>query len=446
MLERIPVRVGAAFLLIVLTVLAATATGSTVVAACVGLVAAAALTLILAGLILEPLRRITRAVSRLAGGNLQERISRRPAGELGELAEAFNQMAGRVEELVEGASRDHDRMLAALNSSADGVVALDSDDVIAFANVAAERLFQRTARFLTGHPFAWAMPDAQAIDALRASRAQGEPRSLVVERPYKQHLQMIVTPIINGGDWASLVVFHDVTEVRRVETMRRDFVANVSHELRTPLAALKSVIETLQTGAVKDPDTAADFLSRADAELDRLVNMVEELLQLSRIESGEVPLSLQQLEIREVLETAVHRMAPNAEKHGLRLSLDVQPAVPAVMIDRVLMERAVINLIDNAVKFTPEGGSIVVSADSTDGAVNVEVRDTGEGIDPVDLPRVFERFYKTDRARRTVGTGLGLAIVKHTIEAHGGMVRAESDPGRGSTFAFSIPVRAPAET
>jgi two-component system phosphate regulon sensor histidine kinase PhoR len=217
-------------------------------------------------------------------------------------------------------------------------------------------------------------------------------------------------------------------------------VANVSHELRTPLAALKSVIETLQTGAVNDPALAADFLSRADGELDRLVQMVEELLQLSRIESGEVPLSLQPLQIGDVLSTAVHRMMPQAQRQGVDLAL-VPHTGGDIMADRVLLERAVVNLIENAVKFTPPGGSIQISVHSSNGVVTVDVRDSGAGIDPADLPRVFERFYKADRARRAGGTGLGLAIVKHTIEAHGGSVTAASEPGKGSTFSFSIPAR-----
>jgi len=440
MLGSTSIRIGAAFLLLIAATFAALALGSVAVAAAIAIVTAVALTLILTSAISRPLGRITDAVKGIAAGNLQERVSPRPPGEIGELADAFNQMARRVEELVVTASQDHDRMLAALNSSADAVVALNSNDAIAFANAAAERILLRPLQTMTGNPFAWVMSNAQVIDALRSSREEGQSRSLVVERPYRQYFQVIVTPIIDGGDWASLVVFHDVSEVRRAEVMRRDFVANVSHELRTPLAALKSVIETLRTGAVEDSELARDFLSRADAELDRLVQMVEELLQLSRIESGEVPLTLQSLEISEILAAAVDRMESQANKHGLNLSVNVASAVPSVEVDRVLLERAVINLIDNAVKFTPEGGFIVVSAHSSDGMVTVEVRDTGEGIDPIDLPRVFERFYKADRARRAGGTGLGLAIVKHTIEAHGGSVKAESDPGKGSVFRFSIPV------
>jgi len=285
------------------------------------------------------------------------------------------------------------------------------------------------------------MPDEHFLDALRASREGANRQSLVIERANRRYLQAIVAPIIGGGDWATLIVFHDVTDTRRAEQVRRDFVANVSHELRTPLAALKSVIETLHAGAVDDPATARDFLSRAEDEMDRLVLMVEELLQLSRIESGELPLALEPLDMRDVLTNAVDRMRTQANRKGVSLTLDLALATPLVVADRELLERAVVNLIHNAVKFTAEGGSIDVSGRPDDGGVTVEVRDSGEGIDPVDLPRVFERFYKADRARRAGGTGLGLAIVKHTIEAHGGSVKADSEPGRGSTFRFSVPVK-----
>jgi two-component system phosphate regulon sensor histidine kinase PhoR len=171
--------------------------------------------------------------------------------------------------------------------------------------------------------------------------------------------------------------------------------------------------------------------------------MVEELLELSRIESGEMPLALHEVAAEDVLMTALDRMKPKAERHGLSLTLDAPASLPSIIADRNLLERAIVNLIDNAVKFTPAGGDIYVSASVSDGFLTVDVRDTGEGIDPGDLPRVFERFYKADRARRGGGTGLGLAIVKHSIEAHGGSVSAKSEPGRGSSFTFSIPARRP---
>ena len=404
-------------------------------------IAAVALALILSAVVLTPLERITRTAAKIAAGDLDARVTPRPSGALGNMADAFNQMARTLQEQIAHASRDHSRMVAALDSSADAVIALDDRDVIAFANPAAEYLLRRPLPGLVGNPFVWAIADAEVVEALRSSREIGESQRLLVERPPGRHLEVVLTPIVDGGDWASLVVFHDVTNVRRVEQVRRDFVANVSHELRTPLAALKSVIETLQAGAIEDPAATEEFLARGDEEIDRLVLMVEELLELSRIESGEIPLALQDVPAGHILAAAVDRMKPKAERHGLNLTLDAPESLPNINADRNLLERAIVNLIDNAVKFTRTGGDIHVAARASDGLLTVDVRDTGEGIDPDDLPRVFERFYKADRARRGGGTGLGLAIVKHSIEAHGGSVSAKSEPGRGSRFSFSIPAR-----
>ncbi|MEX0786564.1 MAG: ATP-binding protein, partial [Dehalococcoidia bacterium] len=212
-----------------------------------------------------------------------------------------------------------------------------------------------------------------------------------------------------------------------------------SHELRTPLAAIKSVIETLQRGALAEPEAAADFLARADAEADRLVQMVEELLELSRIESGQVPLVRQPVDVSDVLARAVERMRAQAQLNDVGLTLEVSPGLPAITGDGERLERVVLNLLQNAIKFTPAGGSVHVSANREADTVTVRVHDTGEGIDADELPRVFERFYKGDRSRVGAGSGLGLAIVKHTVEAHGGTVGVSSDPGRGSTFTFTIP-------
>jgi two-component system phosphate regulon sensor histidine kinase PhoR len=217
-------------------------------------------------------------------------------------------------------------------------------------------------------------------------------------------------------------------------------VANVSHELRTPLASVKSVIETLQGGALEEQATARDFLTRMDMEVDRLVNLVEELLELSRIESGEVPLVRRPVSIGEVVVSAVERMRPAARRRRLKLSVDVPPQLPPVVGDAARLERVVVSLVDNAIKFTMPEGAVQVSAALNDGRVAITVRDTGVGIDPQDLARTFERFYKADRSRQGGGTGLGLAIVKHTVEAHGGSVAVESEPGRGSAFTIFVPV------
>jgi two-component system phosphate regulon sensor histidine kinase PhoR len=440
-LQTIRLRIGAALALLVAATFVGLATGSLLVALIVASIAALILAFVLSSLVLTPLERIRHIAANIAAGDLHARVEPRPLGEMGDMADAFNQMARSLEEQIAKASRDRSRMLAALGSTADAVIALDNSDVIAFANPAAEKLLQRPLSGLVGRPFVWAIADAAVIEALHASRDIHQPQRLLVERPNGRYLEVVLTPIIDGGDWATLAMFHDVTNVRRVEQVRRDFVANVSHELRTPLASLKSVIETLQAGAIEEPEVAAEFLSRGDQELDRLVLMVEELLELSRIESGEVALALEEVAAADLLTTAVDRMKPKAERHGLNLALDIPHPLADITADRNLLERAIVNLIDNAVKFTPSGGDIRVSGSVDDGLLTIAVRDTGEGIDPDDLPRVFERFYKADRARRRGGTGLGLAIVKHSVEAHGGSIFAESEPGRGSRFSFSIPAR-----
>ena len=261
-------------------------TRSVLVAVVVTAVAAALLSLAIGSTILRPLARLARAARSIAAGNLSERVSPRPSGEVGELADSFNQMAQSLEDLIAAASQERNRLAAALNSSIDAVVAVTAEGRIAFVNVAAERLFLRPHEELVGNPLVWVMPDEQVIEALRASREESRRETRVVGRPNRQQLQVITTPIIGGGEWVALAVFHDLTDVKRVEQMRRDFVANVSHELRTPLASIKSVIETLQGGALEDREAAEGFLSRADAEVDRLAQMVQELLELSALNRG----------------------------------------------------------------------------------------------------------------------------------------------------------------
>ena len=440
MLESLRFRIAAAFVLATVAVLAFhEVAGSAVATAAVAVVAAGFLGVALGGSIKSSLDTLAGAARTMSGGDLSQRVSPRPPGEVAEVADAFNQMADSLEALLSAASEERNRLIAALNSSSDAVLAVNGEGRVAFANAAAVRLFDRAQGDLVGNPFVWIMPSEDAVEALRASREEGRREARLIERPNRQYLQVATAPILGGGEWVALVVLRDVTDVKRAEQVRRDFVANVSHELRTPLASVKSVIETLQGGALEDEATAREFLARADAEIDRLVQMVEELLELSRIESGEVPFAQQPVEMGNVLVEAVERLRPQAERQGLNLTLDVSPDLPPVVGDAERLGRVAVNLLQNAIKFTPAGGSIRVSVALAGGDVTVKVSDTGTGIAPEDLPRVFERFYKADRSRGSIGTGLGLAVVRHTVEAHGGSVSAESEPGRGSTFSFSIP-------
>jgi two-component system, OmpR family, phosphate regulon sensor histidine kinase PhoR len=402
--------------------------------------------LVLAGVFVFAAIGTVRRSAKLLGGAAREVADGQFAvrmemgeDELGSAAAEFNRMATKLEQRVEAASQERNRLMAAINSSVDGVIAVDAENNVTFANAAVATLLGREPEELLGQPFVWVVSDSGVIQALRDSREESVRSSHEIERPRRTFLRAIVTPIRGGGAWSSLVVFHDLTDVKRVEQVRRDFVANVSHELRTPLAAIKSVIETLDGGAMDDREVAHEFLNRADAEVERLVQMVEELLELSRIESGELRLNLESVDISAVVSGAVDRLRPQAGRLGLDLRVEIPSQLPEVRGDRLSLERAVVNLVHNATKFTAEGGSILVAATEADGGVEVSVADTGAGIDAQDLPRIFERFYKADRARRAGGTGLGLAVVKHTIEAHGGRVEAESELGQGSVFRFWLP-------
>ena len=411
--------------------------GATIAVLAGGTGAAFVATGALALAVLASLGRIESAARLAAAGDLDQRVA--PGGALPELASSFDELVSALGGRLEGAAQERRRLEGVLNSSIDAVLAVDADGKITFANAAAEALFERPHDELVGNPFGWVVPEEQAIEALRASRERAQAESVISERPNHQFLQVVTTPIAGGGDWAALAVFHDVTDVKRTEQVRRDFIANVSHELRTPLASIKSLIETLEAGALEEPETAKDFLLRANQEVDRLVRLVEELLELSRIESGGVPIAREPVDLLAVIDGAVDRLRPHARSKGVELSWEAADGLPHIEGDAERLERVVVNLLLNALKFTPKGGLVLVRASAQDGAVAVSVSDTGTGIAAEDLPRVFERFYKADRARGSTGTGLGLAIVKHTVEAHGGRVSAESEEGRGATFAFTIP-------
>jgi two-component system, OmpR family, phosphate regulon sensor histidine kinase PhoR len=390
--------------------------------------------------LLRPLHAVRREAESIAGGNFTARVWPVPRGPAEQLVRAFNNMAEHVDARIAQASHERSRLAAAMNSSIDAVAALDREGRILFANLGFERAFGRPAEDVVGEPFAWVLADEQVLDAVRASRDQGLRQIATVERPGRQFFQVTTTPIASGGEWSVLAVCHDVTDVKRTDQIRRDFIANVSHELRTPLASIKSVVETLAEGALQDEEVAQEFLRRADYEVDRLVLLVEELLELSRIESGEQPLSRTQTDIGCLLQEVVERLRPQAEREQIDLRLDCVPELGAVEVDPARIELAVLNLVHNALKFTSAAGTVTVSAARQPGQIVVEVSDTGVGIAASELPRIFERFYKVDQSRASKGSGLGLALVKHAVEAHGGSVSVRSQPGKGSVFSFMLPV------
>ena len=258
--------------------------------------------------------------------------------------------------------------------------------------------------------------------------------------PRHQFIRCIATPLAPQLPGSVLLLFQDLTRIHQLEIIRQDFVSNVSHELRTPLASLKALVETLQDCALQDPDAAKNFLERMNSEIDNLTQMVQELLELSKIESGRVPLEKRETSPNKLLSKVAERMQLQAQRGKLDLIIDIQQKLPAIMVDTTRMEQVLVNLIHNAIKFTLPGGKITLSAIQQNHEIIFSIKDTGIGIPPRDLERIFERFYKVDRARSEHGTGLGLSIARHLVEAHGGRIWAESIQTKGSTFYFSIPI------
>jgi two-component system phosphate regulon sensor histidine kinase PhoR len=237
-----------------------------------------------------------------------------------------------------------------------------------------------------------------------------------------------------------LLLFQDLTRIHQLEIIRQDFVSNVSHELRTPLASLKALVETLQESASHDLEASNKFLGMMDIEIDKLTQIVQELLELSKIESGRVPLDKRNTSPNDLLINVAERMQLQVQRGKLDLIINAQQKIPDIMVDVNQIEQVLVNLIHNAIKFTLPGGKITLSAFQQKNELVISVKDTGIGIPPRDIKRIFERFYKVDRARSAHGTGLGLSIARHLVEAHGGNIWVESIQTKGSTFFFSIPL------
>lgn len=402
----------------------------------------AAVALLTITLVLPRLRRLesATAVARaLADGRFDERVEWNDA-QFGSLAAALNAAGERIGRLVASLRLERAQLEALLNASSDATVAVDRGGAIVYMNEAARQMFGATRRE-TGRPFIEVARDHDLNELLSAAAQRGERSVRVVTYgPSQRWLQATAVPIAGGDGWAALAVFHDLTEVRRLDSVRRDFISNVSHELRTPLAGIRAAAETLQEGALREPDAAAEFLGHIQRETDRMTQLVEELLELSRIESGAAPMRFEHLDASALVRDAVERFTRQAERAGIALRAGAPDAPMPVVGDAERLDQALGNLVANAIKFTPDGGSVDVVAEESGNDIVISVRDTGIGIEPEQQARVFERFYKADKGRGG-GTGLGLAIVKHIVRAHEGSVAVESRPGRGSTFTVRLPRR-----
>ena len=393
----------------------------------------------------RPLADLTRGAERLAEGDFSHHIHVSGSRELVTLARTFNGMTDRLAAAFRTSEHDRQQLRTILSGMVEGVVAVDARLRVLFTNERAGELLEFDPTAAVGRVLWESIRQRAVREAVDAALAGGGPqrRELAWDGASERFLTLYVSLLPGSAPTGAVLVVHDTTELRRLERLRQDFVANVSHELKTPLANIKSSVETLLDGAAEDPASRGLFLGEIAAQTDRQQMLIEDLLSLARIESAEPRLTLERVSVDDAVHACLDRHRTRAEAKRLRLdgvALAGTPSDLAVRADEEGLAQVLDNLVDNAIKYTP-AGRITVRWKATPDAVAVEVEDTGLGIPQADLPRVFERFYRVDKARtREVGgTGLGLAIVKHLVQAMKGGVSVRSELGAGCTFSVTLP-------
>jgi two-component system phosphate regulon sensor histidine kinase PhoR len=403
----------------------------------------------------RPLSEMAVVARRLADGALGQRVRAGSRDEIGILAGTLNAMADQLEVKIRQVTEDRAQLWAILSSMVEGIMVLDGAGRVLQVNPAWEHIFSARSEEIKGrlHPEVIRHPEITSIvsQALETRRAQSGEVFLTAGR---RVLRVEASPVSGGAgpNQASLVlVFYDVTALRRLEQVRKDFVANVSHELRTPLTSIKGYVEALLDGGKDDPHAAEQFLQIIRKQSDRLNLLLDDLLQLSQIESGQIEISRHRVRLETITERTIGLIKALADKKGHMVTAAFPPDLPAVLGDEERLVQVLTNLLDNAVKYTPPNGQIAVTArhlpppqpaGPSQGMVELTVADTGIGIPEADRPRVFERFYRVDKARSRElgGTGLGLTIVRHIVEGHGGKVWVEGNRPTGSRFLVTLPV------
>jgi len=389
----------------------------------------------------RPVHELTEAAQKISAGELEQKITVSTKDEIGRLARAFNDMSLKLKAMMDSVSAERNKLANILASMADGVIMTDVEGSVVLSNEMAGRLLGFKDAEPSCKHLIELVHDYEVYDIFKLCLETSTEQTVQFESSLtKKFLRAIALPLKSQRHLGGvLILFQDLTELRNLQTMRRELVGNISHELRTPLASIKAMVETLQDGAIDDKKVALDFLTRIEDEVDRLTQMVAELTQLSRIEAGQAALKIEPVDINSLVDEVLMGLAPLAERQRIAVLKQLSPDMPSVPADRERIRQTIINLVHNAIKFNRPNGEVVVSTSYDDSFVLVKVSDTGIGISQQDLPHIFERFYKADKARSGGGSGLGLAIAKHTIQAHGGEIWTESEEGKGSTFIFRLP-------
>jgi two-component system phosphate regulon sensor histidine kinase PhoR len=420
----------------------------------IGLTAAGLLAVLAAGAICfyfarrhtEPISELTQFADALSHGNLSRRTLRAEKGEIATLATSLNTMAESLSRLVEQTNKDKSELLTILSSMSDGVIATDTVQRILLVNEAAGKLLGFDTSAAVGKHLWQVVRNEQIINAAGEVVFGSQHKLISIGPVSARHLDVtLCTFPANLPPGAKphglVIVAHDITQSFQYQELRKEFVANVSHELRTPLTVIKGFVETLQDGAWRDEHKAPEYLNTIHRHANQLTNLVSDLLELSKLESQGLAPKRSPVDLGLIIHKASDLLSPAVQKKNQVLKLAVDARLPTIKGNADYIERAIANLIDNASKYTPEGGQIHVRAAPNGQFAVIEVSDNGIGIPKEDLPRIFERFYRVDRSRSREmgGTGLGLSIVKHVAQVHGGLIEVDSAPGKGSTFRLKLP-------
>ncbi len=391
----------------------------------------------------KPLRQMMQIGRRVSEGDFTRRVKIKTRDEIGELGKTLNLMSAELSEKITLITEDRSQLHSILSSMIEGVMAVDQQGKVLLINDALRWMFELNIPFM-GKPHYEVIRNHELNQFIQEvlSNRQEQKKELSFIRPRERDF-MIQSAIVEKerkGAIFALFVFHDITELKKLEKVRKDFVANVSHELRTPLTSIKGFVEALKDGAINDPGQSARFLSVISQHTDRMNQIISDLLQLSQIESREFEINLVPFSVKELVEEVVYSLQRPAERKSQSLETSYVPGDQKVLGDRYRIGQALTNLVDNAIKYTPEKGNIRIESRDKGDMVEIAVIDNGTGIPSADLPRIFERFYTVDkgRSRELGGTGLGLSIVKHIIEAHDGKINVQSQLGKGSEFNFSL--------
>ena len=410
-------------------------------------VVAAGISLLISRRISRPIEEMKKGADHFAAGDLTHRLAAPDSEELGSLAEALNQMAAQLDHRIKTIISQRNELETVLTSMLEGVIAVDNEERIINMNAAAAGFFNCRPEEFQGRALQEIIRNSALQQFVRTSITSQVPKEddITLYHNGEKTLHLQSSPLLdaNKEHIGTLLVFNDVTHFRRLENMRRDFVANVSHEIKTPLTAIKGFVETLHQGSVDNPEEANRFLGIIKKHVNRLSSIIEDLLSLSRIEQEDEGATIKLAEgyIKDVFQSAMQICRSKAEEKNITISPFCDRQISA-NFDATLLEQAVVNLLDNAIKNSEPQSTIHLKAHRNNSGIKIRVEDQGIGIAKKHLPRLFERFYRVDKARsrKMGGTGLGLAIVKHIAQAHGGNVSVESTLGKGSTFTIYLPI------